>query len=147
MVRRSSSHVSGRMPMNFKWLDRLGKIPWSSGQKNIKWAGSFYNWITRGNSAGTDWFRLPSLYKWSSLDILVIGCFSECRDLNWVIVPVVLQVSGYRRRWMSFLSLWVSRTSGPVLQTNTTLSTEDWIGQPYTYTWCSHTTKRKYNIV
>lgn len=67
---------------NFNWLERCGKIPWPSGQQNIKWTGLFYNWIMRGNCAGTVWFRLPSLYKWSNLDIWVIGCLSECRDLG-----------------------------------------------------------------
>lgn len=36
----------------------------------------------RGNCAGTVWFRLPSLYKWSNLDIRAIGCQNEYRDLG-----------------------------------------------------------------
>lgn len=111
---------------SFNWLGRPGKIPWPSGQKNIKWAGSFYNWIMRGNSAGTVWFRLPSLYKWSNLDIWVIGWLSA---EIWAVVLCQWprsQVSA-GDAWMSFLSLWVCSASGPVLQTNTTLIHSWWV--------------------
>lgn len=87
LVNQGECHSRSLALRSFNWLESPGKISWPWGQKNIQWAGSFYSRIMRGNSAGSVWFRLPSLYKCSNLDIWVIGWVSECRDLGWGIVP------------------------------------------------------------
>lgn len=87
LVNQGECHSCSLALRSFNWLESPGKISWPWGQKNIQWAGSFYSRIMRGNSAGSVWFRLPSLYKCSNLDIWVIGWVSECRDLGWGIVP------------------------------------------------------------
>lgn len=112
-MNRSPTHESGRLSQpQFRAIKRqqAGKT-WKDlltlqAERYIIWAGSFYNGIMRGNSAGTVWFRLPSLCKCSNLDIGVIGWLSESRDLGGGVVSMA-QVSGFSRRRMNESSVIV----------------------------------------
>lgn len=146
------THESGKMPQlrAIELAEKTGKIPCPSRQKNIKWAGSFYNCIMSGNGVGTVWLRLPSLYKWSNLDIWVIGWLSECRDVGCGIMPVA-PVSGYNTRWMnefpfiaSVQSLWAcapnKQHSSIHDESN---SNKDWLAHPHTKTGHTYSNTRK----
>ena len=107
--RVSNSHWwVGRIPQPQFRAEILRTIPLTLGAEKYQMSGC----IMRGNSACSDWLRLPSLYKWPDVDIWVICCLSECRDLDEVLCqwPWRSQVTG--DGWMSFLSLWRSRASG-----------------------------------